>query len=165
MFKKDGFKKSGLHWLWIAFLIIFLDQLSKYFALKHLTEYDPLPITRFFSLTLAFNKGAAFSLLNDASGWQTWFFGIVAIVISLGILFWLSRISAKDRLLSIALVLIAGGALGNLIDRIYLGHVIDFIDWHVSHYHWPIFNIADMAVCLGALMLFWESLFKKSSSK
>lgn len=152
---------TGLSWLWISVLVFTLDQATKYLAVKYLTDYEPFPITKFFNFTLAYNKGAAFSFLNSASGWQIWFFGILSIVVSIGILVWLKRLSHKQRWLSIALALIVGGALGNLFDRIHYGHVIDFIDLYVSHYHWPVFNIADSAVCIGAFMLFWDAVKQK----
>lgn len=155
---------TGLSWLWIAVLVFILDQASKYLALAFLDEYQPHPVMPFFNLTLAYNKGAAFSFLNNASGWQTWFFGMLAIVICVGILIWLKRLSYQQRWLSIALSLIVGGALGNLVDRVHYGHVIDFIELYVSYYHWPVFNIADSAVCIGAFMLFWDAIFVKKKS-
>lgn len=152
---------SGLRWLWVSVVVFFLDVISKYFALHFLTEYEPYPVVPFFNLTLAYNKGAAFSFLNSASGWQTWFFGGLAIVISAGIVIWLKRLSYQQRWLSIALALIIGGALGNLFDRIYYGHVIDFIELYASRYHFPVFNFADSAIFFGAVMLIWDGLTVK----
>lgn len=149
---------TGLHWLWITIAIFAMDRITKSLALHYLTVYEPYPVMRFFNFTLVFNKGAAFSFLHSASGWQMWFFGILSIVVSVGILIWLKRLSYQQRWLSISLTLILGGALGNLFDRIYYGHVIDFIDWYVSYYHWPVFNIADSAVCVGAVMLFLDTM-------
>lgn len=150
---RDLLTQTGLRWLWVSVVVFILDQLTKYAALNYLTEYTPKPVMPFFNLTLWYNHGAAFSLLDKASGWQTWAFGLLAIFISISIVIWLARTSSSQRWVSIGLALIVGGALGNLYDRITYGYVIDFIDWYVSYYHWPIFNIADSAVCVGAGML------------
>ncbi len=155
---------TGLRWLWVAVVVFILDRISKYLAMSFLTDYEPLVITRFFNFTLSYNKGAAFSFLDQASGWQMWFFGGLALVVSIGILIWLSRLSSRQRWLSISLAMIVGGALGNLFDRINYGQVIDFIQLHVSHFYWPVFNIADSAVCVGAFMLFLDAWPKKASS-
>lgn len=152
---------SGLCWLWIAVIVFMLDWASKYFALHHLHEYEPIVITQFFNLMLAFNKGAAFSFLHHASGWQMWFFSGLSILVTMGILGWLKRLSYQQRWLSIALTLIIGGALGNLFDRVYYGHVIDFLQFHLSHFYWPVFNLADSAICVGAFLLFWDVMVKK----
>jgi signal peptidase II len=159
------FFSTGLNWLWVSVVVILLDRITKMLALKHLTLYQPLEVFPFFNLTLAYNKGAAFSFLNSASGWQVWFFAVIAIVISLGLLIWLQRLSYKQYWLCIALTLIIGGALGNLWDRIHYEHVIDFIELYVSNWHWPAFNIADSAICIGAVMLFIEMFFVKKESK
>jgi signal peptidase II len=151
--------RNGLRWLWVAVIVVILDMFSKHLALKHLIEYEPLPISKFFNLTLAYNRGAAFSFLGHAAGWQSWLFGILAIIVSIGILVWLKRLSKDQRWLSIALAMIIGGALGNLFDRICYGHVIDFIQWHVGSFYWPVFNLADSAICIGAFMLFFEAIF------
>jgi signal peptidase II len=111
-----------------------------------------------FNFTLMYNEGAAFSFLSDASGWQRWFFTAVAIVVSIAIVFWLKGLAAEQRLTAIALTLILGGALGNVWDRIVLGHVVDFIDVYYANYHWPAFNIADSAIFLGAVLLVFESI-------
>src|SRR5690349_8977503 len=131
---ENVFKNTAYYWLWITFLIIFLDRLTKDFSLHYLEAYVPHPVYSFFSLTLAFNKGAAFSFLDHASGWQTWFFGLLAFFVSIGILIGLKFIARKQQLLGIALCLILGGALGNLWDRIHYGYVIDFLDFHYAHF-------------------------------
>lgn len=153
--------RSGLRWIVVSIIVIILDRLTKFMALRGLTEYVPYKITSFFNLTLSYNKGAAFSFLNQASGWQMWFFGGLAIIVSVALLIWLSRISYRERWLSIALALIIGGALSNLIDRIYYGHVIDFLQLHVANWYWPTFNVADSAICIGAFMLLWDAMRKK----
>jgi signal peptidase II len=158
-------KRSGLGWVWVAVVVLLLDRISKYLAVRFLIENEPYPVMKFFNFTLAYNTGAAFSFLKDASGWQAWFFGGLAVMVSVGLLIWLKRISYQQRWLSIAIALIIGGALGNLFDRISYGHVVDFIDWYVSYYHWPVFNIADTAVCIGAVMLLIDTLFLEKSRK
>lgn len=151
---------SGLCWLWITIIVLLLDRVTKYAAQKYLMAFDALPIIPGFNLTLSFNTGSAFGFLNSASGWQVWFFGVIAFVVSVGILIWLSRLSSRERWLSIALCFIVGGALGNLWDRISYGHVIDFIQLYISHYYWPTFNVADSAICIGAAILFGQAVLK-----
>lgn len=149
---------SGLRWLWVAVVVFALDRFTKIVALTKLTEYLPWPVMPFFNLTLSYNTGAAFSFLNTASGWQKWLFGSLAAIVSIVLIVWLKKISYQQRWLAIALALIIGGALGNLCDRIVYGFVIDFIDFYISHWHWPVFNIADSAICIGAAMLFWDAV-------
>jgi len=149
--------RTGLRWLWLAVIVLALDRFSKLMALHFLTEYEPLRITSFFNLTLAYNKGAAFSFLGYASGWQVWLFGLLAIVVSGVLLEWLRRLSYQNRLVSVALSLVIGGALGNLWDRIYYGKVIDLIQLHIANFYWPVFNVADSAICVGAFLLIWDA--------
>jgi signal peptidase II len=153
----------GTRWLWIAVVVFGLDRFTKHMAEAYLNAYTELPIIPGFNLTLSYNKGAAFSFLDQAPGWQTWFFGSVAVLVTIGIIVWLSRLPARDRWVSIALSLVVGGALGNLWDRINYGQVTDFIQLYVSHYYWPVFNIADSAVCVGAFMLFISTFFKRTN--
>lgn len=157
-------KKSGLCWLWITVFVLIVDRITKYFALQDLPPYASVPVTKFFNLTLAYNKGAAFSFLNSASGWQIWFFAAIAIAVSIGLLIWLSRLSSKQRWLSVALTLILGGALGNLCDRFLYGHVIDFLEFYVGDFYWPAFNIADSAICVGAALLFLDAMRKRKKT-
>lgn len=157
--------RSGLIWLWVTVVIFIADFMTKHAALKFLMEYQPLQITSFFNLTLSYNTGAAFSFLHQASGWQKWLFGILAVVVSIGLLIWMTRLSAKERWLNVSLALIIGGAMGNLFDRLYYGHVIDFIQLHASYLYWPVFNVADSAICIGATMLFLDAIcFGKKKS-
>jgi signal peptidase II len=153
--KMKNIYNTGLFWLWIAVLIFVLDRYTKIWALHHLVMYEPLKIFSFFNLTLAFNTGAAFSFLHTASGWQHWFLGGLACVVSLVILYWLYQLPVRAWFLSVALCLTIGGALGNLWDRVTYAHVIDFLDFHIGSWHWPIFNIADSGICVGAGMMFW----------
>ncbi|MHB1948255.1 MAG: signal peptidase II [Gammaproteobacteria bacterium] len=154
-----SFSASGLRWLWVAIIVLGLDIFTKTLALKNLELYEPIYITSFFNLTLAYNKGAAFSFLNSASGWQSWLLGSLAVFVCFIILTKLKSIAHHQRWMGVALALIVGGALGNLYDRIAYGHVIDFLQFHLSHYYWPVFNVADSAICIGATMLFIDVVF------
>ncbi len=149
-----------LRWLWLSGLVITLDQLTKLLAERYLTMHQPVPvIPGFFDLLLAYNEGAAFSFLADAGGWQRWFFTALALGVSVFLILWLKRLHPSEKLTAIALALILGGAIGNLIDRILYGHVIDFISWYYGEYRWPAFNIADSAITLGATLLIVHALF------
>lgn len=152
---------SGLRFFWVSIAVIFLDRVTKYLIQKTLVLYASIPVTSFFHITLVYNKGAAFSFLNSASGWQTWIFGGISAVVSLIIIIVLHFLSRHQRWMSIALALILGGALGNLWDRISYGHVIDFLDFFISTWHWPVFNIADSAICIGTVMLILDAIHKK----
>lgn len=144
-------------WLGVAALVVVLDQLSKLAITNSMQYLETRHITRFFNLVLAYNTGAAFSLLNDAPGWQTGFFITIGVVASLIIVFLLKR-HAADWRFSLALSLILGGAIGNVWDRATLGHVIDFIQLHAGTLYWPSFNVADSAICCGAGLLIWDSV-------
>lgn len=141
-----------LRWLWVTVFVLFFDLVSKDLANHYLKEIH-VAIFPFLSLTLVHNTGAAFGFLADASGWQTEVFMGIAAVISLLILIWLVLMQPNNRLMSISLTLILGGALGNLYDRIVYREVTDFIDLHYHALHWPVFNIADSAVTVGVLLL------------
>ena len=145
---------NALSWLLLSAIIIVLDYVTKHMALAHLQPYQPIPfIDGIWNWMLAFNTGAAFSFLAGAGGWQRWFFAGLAIAISSGLIFWLSRIPRNDWRQALPFALIIGGALGNLVDRIRYGHVVDFIDWYWREHHWPAFNIADAAIVGGAIAL------------
>jgi signal peptidase II len=143
----------------IATLVLLLDQLSKWSALSNLKLGIPEEVLPFMNWLLLFNPGAAFSFLAQSSGWQRWFFTILGLVASLYIL-WLLRKNQSDKMLSWALSLILGGALGNVLDRIMYGAVVDFIDLHYGNWHWPAFNIADSAICIGAALIVFSELRK-----
>ncbi len=147
------------HWLWLSGLVLILDQLSKWLAQGGLVPYRPVPVLPCFNLTLMYNRGAAFSLLADAGGWQHWLFLGLATGISTALVIWISRLRADETRLAIALSLILGGAVGNLIDRVWHGHVIDFIDIYYQHWHWPAFNLADSAITCGAVLLLLDQWF------
>ncbi|HES76127.1 MAG TPA: lipoprotein signal peptidase [bacterium] len=140
--------------LLIALVVIVLDQITKLWAASALSYSTPIPIFPGFNLTLLYNKGAAFSFLGDAGGWQRWFFLALALGVSGWLVLWLRRLGEHERWMGLSLSLLIGGALGNAIDRVYLGHVIDFIDLYCCGYHWPAFNIADSAISVGAVLLF-----------
>jgi signal peptidase II len=140
-------------WIWLSLGVIALDQLTKYLAMAGLALHDPVPLTPFLNLTLTYNVGAAFSFLNQAGGWQRWLFIGLAVAVSVGILFWLRRLSTRASWTAVGLALVLGGAVGNLIDRLYLGHVVDFIDLYYGRWHWPAFNVADAAITVGALIV------------
>lgn len=164
MLKAYGGKaRTKLRWLWLAALLLLLDQLTKHWALAVLMPYQPLEVWPFFNLMLAFNPGAAFSFLSDAGGWQQYIFSGIALVVSFILFVWLRRLQRHETLLAIALVSILAGAIGNLIDRLYWGHVIDFIQLHVGPYYWPTFNIADTVICIGAVLMAVD-VFKKPKS-
>lgn len=148
-------------WLGIAAAVLVLDQITKYWVSRELELYQSLEVTPFFNLVLVHNKGAAFSFLSDAGGWQRTFFTAIALVASVWIT-WLLRKHPGQTLFCLALSLILGGALGNVIDRIAFGAVIDFLDFHAYGYHWPAFNVADMAITCGAALLIWDALTTKS---
>lgn len=155
-----------LVWLWLTIVVIVLDQASKYWFEHKLSLYQQIVvIPDLFSWTLAYNKGAAFSFLADQGGWQRWFFALVAGVTSVIIFVWMKRLKPQERWLGIALALLLGGALGNLYDRVVLGHVVDFILVHwQNRWYFPAFNIADSAITVGAGMLIVDMLFNKPST-
>lgn len=150
-------------WLWysVALVIAVLDQLSKVWASTHLNYSEPVVFTSFFNFTLLHNHGAAFSFLSDAGGWQRWFFAAIALVVSLVLIVWIARTVANSKRETFALTFILGGAIGNLYDRITLGHVVDFIVVHYHEHYWPAFNLADSAITLGALVLIVEMFLTK----
>jgi signal peptidase II len=143
------------HWLGISLAVIALDLASKAWIVAAFKEGDELPLTSFMSLVLAYNSGAAFSFLAEADGWQRWFFAVIAIVAS-GVLLWMLK-RGGSGLLCAGLALILGGALGNLWDRVMLGHVVDFLLLHYRGWSWPAFNVADSAISVGAVLLIIDS--------
>lgn len=151
--------RKNFSWLWLAVLVIVLDQMTKLYFSATMQLGESVSLLPVFSWTLAHNYGAAFSFLHDAGGWQRWFFAGIALVVSGGILFWLKTLPANARFLACALVLVLGGALGNLYDRMMLGYVVDFIHVHYGSLHFPAFNIADCGISVGAAMLIFDSLF------
>lgn len=153
-------KATNLKWLWITLLVIILDQLTKSAASQWLAFNQARPVFPGFNLTLVHNSGAAFSFLRDAGGWQRYFFIVLTTGISAILFVWLLRLPARRALLACALALILGGAVGNLWDRLQYGYVIDFIEVYYGKWSWPVFNVADSAITVGALLLILDA-FKK----
>jgi signal peptidase II len=144
-------------WLWISLLVVVVDQATKQIAEAHLTPHQAVNLLPFFDWYLTYNTGAAFSFLADAGGWQRWLFTVIAVIMSVLIVQWIRKLPAEETLTAISLCLILGGAIGNLIDRILLGHVIDYIQVWLGSYPFPAFNIADAAISVGAAMLILSS--------
>lgn len=155
-----------LSWLWLSLLVLVVDQASKFYFEGNLEMFQQIVvIPDLFSWTLAYNTGAAFSFLADSSGWQRWLFALIAIVVSAVLVVWLKRLGRNETWLAVALALVLGGALGNLYDRIALGHVIDFILVHwQNRWYFPAFNIADSAITIGAIMLALD-MFKSKKTE
>jgi signal peptidase II len=150
---------NPLQWLWLTLLIVILDQITKNWISQTLTLYESVAIFSFFNFTLVHNTGAAFSFLAEAGGWQRWLLTGLALIVSVIIVVWLSRLkTVEHRWLAIALALVLGGAIGNLIDRIIYGYVIDFLDLYYKMWHWPAFNVADSAISIGAVMLLIDAI-------
>ncbi len=148
-------------WLWLTLIVIALDLTTKSMAEYYLNRITSDSILPFLNLCLVHNTGSAFGFLGNQSGWQLWIFVFIAVAVSLGILGWLWRANNKHAYTAAALSLILGGTLGNLYDRIIDGYVVDFIDFHINDYHWPAFNIADSAICIG-VFFFILSGFRKA---
>lgn len=153
-----------LRWLLIAVAVVALDQASKYTAVAMLADRPPVEVTPFFNLLLVYNRGAAFSFLAGAAGWQRELFTGIAIVASIWIVYLLRRYP-QQSLFCLALSLILGGAIGNVIDRLSIGAVVDFLDFHAYGWHWPAFNVADSAITCGAALLIWDGLRGSSQSE
>jgi signal peptidase II len=154
-----------LKWLWLSLLAVILDQGSKLLIDSSMRLYQSIPVMPYFNLTYVHNTGAAFSFLSEAGGWQRWFFAGLAILISAVIAVWLARLKQQEILLAVALSLVLGGAIGNLIDRLAYGYVIDFLDVYYGDWHWPAFNVADSAITLGVMLMLAESFGFGSSKK
>jgi len=147
------------HWLWLSLAIVLLDQVTKWSVLASLSPYQVVELAPNLNLTLMFNTGAAFSLLADAGGWQRWIFAFFALLVTGVLVTWLLRLHRGEGLLAAALAMVVGGAVGNLIDRVLLGHVVDFVQvylpflpWRVFN-PWPAFNVADSAISIGVALL------------
>lgn len=146
-----------LSWLLVAIVVILLDQWTKGLADVHLNYGDPVRILPVLNFTLQYNTGAAFSFLSDAGGMQRWFFSGLAAIVSAGLVIWMSTLPAREWFLGVGLAFILGGAVGNLWDRLTLGHVIDFISAHYAGSYFPAFNVADSAITLGAIIMIVDS--------
>jgi signal peptidase II len=146
-----------MKWLPVSLLVLVLDQASKLLADAMLELYQPVVLIPYLAITKAYNTGAAFSFLADASGWQRWFFIGLTVVVSVVLLVWMRRLKEHESRVALALSLILGGAIGNLVDRVLYGHVIDFIDIYYGSWHWPAFNVADSAITIGAGLLLLDA--------
>jgi signal peptidase II len=146
-------------WLWMAFalLVVMIDQFFKVVITRSFQYAESRPVTSFFNLVLVYNKGAAFSFLADAGGWQRWFFTLLGVVVG-GFIVWLLYRHTGQKMFCLAVSLILGGAVGNVVDRVIHGHVIDFLDFHWRNTHFPAFNVADCAITLGAILLIVDEL-------
>lgn len=145
--------------LWLSLLVVVLDQASKFWIMSTFNDYEVLTIWPVFNLTLVYNTGAAFSFLSDAGGWQRWFFVAIAVLLVVVMVVWLRRLGAHERWTGVGLAFVIGGAVGNLIDRIWLGKVVDFLQWHWEDWYFPSFNLADSAITLGVVLLLIDGLF------
>ena len=150
-------------WLGVALAVIVADHLTKFWVSSALDYQETIPVLPFFSLVLVHNTGAAFSFLADAGGWQRWFFVAVGVIATVVIVRLLKRHAHEPRM-AFALALVLGGALGNVIDRVVLGHVVDFLYFHYKSFAWPAFNVADSAITVGAALLIWDSLRSKQGT-
>ena len=149
----------SVYWLLLSTAIVVLDQVTKLLVIENMTLYQRVQITSFFDLVRLHNTGAAFSFLADASGWQNWLFTGIAVVVSIGILYWLVTLPAKDRrTLAMGLALVLGGAVGNVIDRSSYGYVVDFILLHYQEWSYPAFNIADSAITCGVILILYDGV-------
>lgn len=151
--------KRAIGWLWLSVVVIVLDQLSKWLVLQHLSVNEIYRLMPYLNFTLRYNSGAAFSFLHNAGGWHVYLLIALPSLIALVLLIWLWNTERSRWFLGLSLGLIIGGALGNVIDRLRLGHVVDFVDFHIGHWHFATFNVADSAVCVGAFFLVLQLLF------
>ncbi len=142
-----------LRFLWVSLVVVLADQATKLWILANFNEYQVVQVWPVFNLTLVYNTGAAFSFLADAGGWQRYFFTSLAMVVSVVLVTWLKSMRAHERLVAWAVALVLGGAIGNLIDRLAYGKVVDFLQWHWEQYYFPSFNLADSAITLGVILL------------
>ena len=161
-----GLSAGASNWLWVAVITMVLDQWTKYLVTENLEEFERIVVLPVFELMRLHNTGAAFSFLSDAGGWQRWVFVGLGVVVSSVILVWLRRLPARGQnLLAAGLSLVLGGALGNVIDRVLWGHVIDFIRVHYNEHYFPAFNIADTAITIGAALLILDNLIDYDRSR
>jgi signal peptidase II len=151
-------------WFALAASVLLLDQYSKLWIVERFSYGDIESLSGFFNLVRVHNYGAAFSFLSDAGGWQRWAFSLLAAVISIVIVVWIARLPTQSKMEGLALALILGGALGNLYDRLTLGYVVDFLDFHWSGMHFPAFNIADAGISVGAAVLIFDTLINGSEA-
>jgi signal peptidase II len=153
-------QKSGLRWLWLTAIMLIIDQVTKYWTVQALDYRESYQILSFFNFTYARNYGAAFSFLGDAGGWQKYLFTSIAFAVSAYLLYSLKKNSVNKRWENIAFSLVLSGALGNVIDRLMFGYVVDFLDFDLGFYRWPTFNVADIVIFIGASMIILDALLQ-----
>lgn len=163
--RRSSFPPHPWLWLLLSALVIWLDWETKQLASTHLELYRPSNLFPGFNFTLAHNYGAAFSFLSTAGGWQRWFFIVLASVVSVVLLVWILRLKRSEWLTSMGLCLVLGGAIGNVIDRVRLGYVVDFIDVYYQNWHFPAFNVADSAITCGVILLILDTLLQMKAEK
>jgi signal peptidase II len=150
---RTGVMPNWVKYVALSGVIVAADKSSKVWAEQALSSREVISITSWFDFSLVYNSGAAFGLLNNAGGWQTVFFAAIALLVSGVLVILIKQLEQQERLLGVAYACVLGGAIGNLIDRLMYGKVIDFVHWFYQNYHWPHFNIADIAICIGAAIL------------
>ncbi len=155
---------NSYKWFLLAAGVLILDQISKFWITTSMFLYESIGVIPFFQLTYVQNQGAAFSFLNDAGGWQRWLFICLSLVASIFITLWLSRLPKTEKMQSGGLAMVLGGAIGNLIDRVIYGYVIDFLDVYYQNWHWPVFNLADSAITVGVFVLLLDSFRNRDRS-
>lgn len=158
-------ERSGLRFLWLSLFLIVADQLSKQWVVNSFDLYESIQIMPSLNFTYVHNYGAAFSFLSDSGGWQRWFFTAIAVAVSAVLVIWLRRNPMQLWRQNLAFALILAGAIGNVIDRLIFGYVIDFVDVYINNWHWPAFNIADMAITIGAVLMLLEAFFEREQSR
>ncbi|MFH6954619.1 signal peptidase II [Pseudoalteromonas sp. XMcav1-K] len=156
--------RSGLIWLVLSITLLALDQITKWIVSTEMSLYQTIDILPVFNFTYVHNYGAAFSFLSEAGGWQKYFFSIIAVTISVLLIYWLKKLPATNKLLCSAYALVLAGAIGNLIDRLVHGYVIDFLHVYYQQYDFPVFNIADVAISIGAALLLLDAFFEQKES-
>jgi signal peptidase II len=156
------FTETGLRWLWLTVVLLIIDQVTKQWVVATFDYRETLAVLPFFNLYYIHNEGAAFSFLANQGGWQRWFFTAIAAIASIIFIVWMAKTPKQKKLLSIAFACILSGAIGNLIDRVLFGYVIDFLDFHWAGYHFAAFNIADSMIFIGAALMILDSFFTKT---
>ncbi len=160
-------KRSGIRWLWLAVVVFALDIIIKLVVMNHM-DYGwqhRIEVLPFFNLLYVHNYGAAFSFLSDQTGWQRWLFTGIALLVVLLLMYWMCKQPASERWTNSAYAMIIGGAVGNVFDRIVHGFVVDYLDFYWAGHHWPAFNLADSAICIGAIMLILDGFRRKDEPK
>ena len=157
------FSTTALKWVWLTVIFLIIDQVTKQWVANSFELYESIAVMPYFNLTYVHNPGAAFSFLADQGGWQRWFFAVIAAGASVLFTYWLAKTPANNKVLGIGFALMLSGALGNLIDRVLFGYVIDFLDFYYGKNRWPAFNVADSVIFVGAALMIWDSFTNKDT--